>query len=400
MGGSRYYAIYNIRKNLIRSLFLLIPIIILSFLFFGGFVIDQSLQKGMNNMERRLGADLMIVPEGAKEDAQNLILEGTRESFYLKKSVYQDALSIDGVDKITAQFFLKSLAADCCSNEVEIVFFHPETDFIIQPWISKEYKRELPQDTVVVGDSINIEDGKIKLFGKEYKVAAKMAKTGTSLDNSVYFTFSSLDTVLADAEEKGSFLTESQKNTDVISSIFINIKDGYKTGDILKKIHSSVKGKFEVVYPKQLAESLSLNLKGIYTSTHCIIVVGVVLSMMILLIVNVIITNEKKREIALIRMLGVSKIRAFQLLSEESILVCILGSITGCMVGALFVIPFGTYIGVKLDMPYLGPDLVNVLLLAVITIVISILIGFIASICPAVYISNLEPYIALRKEGE
>jgi putative ABC transport system permease protein len=233
-------------------------------MFFGGTIIDQSLQKGMNNMEKRLGADLMIVPEGAEEDASDMILEGARKNFYFNKSVYDDISKINGVGEATPQFYLKSLSADCCSSEVEIVFFDPGTDFIIQPWICKEYKQKIQNDMVVVGDSINVEDGGVlKLFGRDYKVAAKMAKTGTSLDKSVYFTFDSLEQVVLDAEEKGSILSENQKDTDLISSVYIKIENGYKTEDILKEIQSSAGENFEVVYPKQIAESLSKNLEGI-----------------------------------------------------------------------------------------------------------------------------------------
>lgn len=401
MFKNKGYVIHNIKSNPVHSVLLFIPIVVLSFIFFGGLVIDGSLQKGMDNMERRLGADLMLVPEGAKEDAQNMILEGARGSFYFDKSVYEEVSLIEGVEEVTPQFFLKSLAADCCSSEVEIVFFDPETDFLIEPWISKEYKQELTNDMVVTGNSIDGEDdGVIKLFGREYRIAAGMSKTGTSLDSSVYFTFDAFNTLISDAENKGSFLTDEQKKANVISSVFINIRDGYKTEDVLKEIHSAVKEKFEVVYPKQLAESLSLNLQGIYISTHIIIITGVVLSLIILLILNVITANEKKREVALIRIMGVPKMRVISLLSLESLVICILGSMAGCMLGSLFVIPFGNYIGHLLDMPYLGPDFIDVLLLYMIITAIVIIVGLMASVYPVLYISSIEPYTALRREGE
>ena len=188
-------------------------------------------------MEKRLGADLMLVPEGEKQDAEDILLEGARGSFYFDKSIYEKVSEIEGIDEITFQFFLKSLSADCCSSEVEIVFFDPETDFLIAPWISKEYKENLKKNSVVIGNSISDNGGKIKLFGREYKVSAKMAKTGTSLDNSVYFSFDSFDTIISDAVEKGSFLNENQKNKNIISSVFINVKEqsGNMSSYILKR---------------------------------------------------------------------------------------------------------------------------------------------------------------------
>lgn len=63
-------------------------------------------------------------------------------------------------------------------------------------------------------------------------------------------------------------MSESQKDTDLISSVYIKIENEYKTEDILKEIHSTVRENFEVVYPKQIVESLSTNLEGIYNTTH------------------------------------------------------------------------------------------------------------------------------------
>ena len=400
MFKDRDYIIKNIKSNPLQSLFLFMPVCILSFLLFGGLVIDSSLQKGMDNMEKRLGADLMLVPEGEKQDAEDILLEGARGSFYFDKSIYEKVSEIEGIDEITFQFFLKSLSADCCSSEVEIVFFDPETDFLIAPWISKEYKENLKKNSVVIGNSISDNGGKIKLFGREYKVSAKMAKTGTSLDNSVYFSFDSFDTIISDAVEKGSFLNENQKNKNIISSVFINVKEEYKIEDIISECHVVTDEKFDIVYPKQLGKNLSLNLKGINTSIHITITAGGVLLLLVLLFVNGIIANGRKREVALFRIFGVSKKVVLRILSEESMIIGVSGSLAGCLLSTLFVIPFGNYIGVSLDMPYLGPDIWNVIILYIIISLLVVLIVFGASIYPVLYISNMQPYIAIRKEGE
>ena len=108
------------------------------------------------------------------------------------------------------RFYLKSLSADCCSSEVEIVFYDPESDFIIGSWINSKVTAKLDANSIIIGSQVNATNGYIKLFGKEYKVAAQMAKTGTSLDSSVYFTFDSLESVLTDAQNGGAFLTDNQ----------------------------------------------------------------------------------------------------------------------------------------------------------------------------------------------
>ena len=57
----------DIRRHAFYNACLLSTIAILSLMLFCGTVISESLRKGMDNMRRRLGADIMLVPKGAKE---------------------------------------------------------------------------------------------------------------------------------------------------------------------------------------------------------------------------------------------------------------------------------------------------------------------------------------------
>ena len=209
--------IKDIQRHAFLNACLLATVVILSVMLFSVTVISVSLKKGMGNMRKRLGADIMLVPKGEREKAENMLLEGSRSNFYFEGEVYEKVQSIDGISDSTSQCFLKSLSADCCSSEVQIVFFDPDSDFVVGPWIETEYKQKLSGDAVIVGSDIVSEDGKIKLFGQEYPIASQMARTGTALDSSVYFSTDAKAELLRNAEEKGSFLTEEQKKGDILS---------------------------------------------------------------------------------------------------------------------------------------------------------------------------------------
>ena len=174
-------AIKDIQRHAFLNACLLATVVILSVMLFSVTVISVSLKKGMGNMRKRLGADIMLVPKGEREKAENMLLEGSRSNFYFEGEVYEKVQSIDGISDSTSQCFLKSLSADCCSSEVQIVFFDPESDFVVGPGIETEYKQKLSGDAVIVGSDIVSEDGKIKLFGQEYAIASQMARTGTAL---------------------------------------------------------------------------------------------------------------------------------------------------------------------------------------------------------------------------
>ena len=390
--------IKDIQRHAFLNACLLATVVILSVMLFSVTVISVSLKKGMGNMRKRLGADIMLVPKGEREKAENMLLEGSRSNFYFEGEVYEKVQSIDGISDSTSQCFLKSLSADCCSSEVQIVFFDPESDFVVGPWIETEYKQKLSGDAVIVGSDIVSEDGKIKLFGQEYPIASQMARTGTALDSSVYFSTDAKAELLRNAEEKGSFLTEEQKKGDILSSIFINVDGSHTTEQVIDSAHKTIGDIFDVVYPKKLHESLSGSLGKITGVVNVISLSLGILLVAILLIINSIIMKGRKSEIALLRVLGHKKKDLIRKLLSEMGLISLAGALGGSLLGALIVIPFGRYIGKSLDMPYLGPGIASVLVQILLIVGIVILIVFLASVFFIIHTTNTEPYLALRKE--
>lgn len=392
--------ISGIKSRAFYSTCLVITTAVLSFMLFAGITVGRSLKEGVGNMDRRLGSDIMLVPSGSKESAENLLLEGQRGTFYFDGSIDDKLSDIEGISEITSQCFLKSLSADCCSSEVELVFYDPDTDFVVSPWIEKEYGARLKKDTVVVGSDIVAENGKIKLFGTEYPVVSQMAKTGTALDSSVYFSIDSMSSVIADAEAKSSFLTEEQKDGDILSSVFINLKDGASSDEVVRECHAKAGDVFDVVYPKQLNESLSDNLLRITDVVSVVVIFGGVLLFGILVLLNSLVIESRKQEVALMRILGNSRKKLMKDLMSETGLLGLFGALIGCFLGALIVIPFGTYIGMTLKMPYLGPGFISSALQIVVIMVIVLAIALISSIAFVYHVTSIEPYLALRKEAE
>ena len=390
--------IKDIQRHAFLNACLLATVVILSVMLFSVTVISVSLKKGMGNMRKRLGADIMLVPKGEREKAENMLLEGSRSNFYFDGAVYEKVQSIDGISDSTSQCFLKSLSADCCSSEVQIVFFDPESDFVVGPWIETEYKQKLSGDTVIVGSDIVSEEGKIKLFGQEYLIASKMARTGTALDSSVYFSTDAKAELLKNAEEKGSFLTEEQKKGDILSSIFINVDGSHTAEQVIDSAHKTIGDIFDVVYPKKLHESLSGSLGKITGVVNVISLSLGILLVAILLIINSIIMKGRKSEIALLRVLGHRKKDLIRKLLSEMGLISLAGALGGSLLGALIVIPFGRYIGKSLDMPYLGPGIASVLIQILMIVCIVSLIVFLSSVFFIIHTTNTEPYLALRKE--
>jgi len=66
---------------------------------------------------------------------------------------------------------------------------------------------------------------------------------------------------------------------------------------------------------------------------------------------------------------------------------------------SLVVFPFSAYIGERLQLPYLEPEIGAVLGVLALSLLLSFLVGPLASIYSAVKISKAETYLTMR-EGE
>ena len=64
----------------------------------------------------------------------------------------------------------------------------------------------------------------------------------------------------------------------------------------------------------------------------------------------------------------------------------------------LIVIPFGTYIGMQFQMPYLVPGVIKTLLTLLLIVFFVLVISLITSIFFILHVTHVEPYLALRRE--
>ena len=87
----------NILGKKSRSISLLIFAFLLSFTIFGGVLIFLSLKNGLNSIEQRLGADIIVVPYEArtKVSADTILNKGNRTYFYMSKSKLEKIKEIE-----------------------------------------------------------------------------------------------------------------------------------------------------------------------------------------------------------------------------------------------------------------------------------------------------------------
>ena len=384
-----------------RSTALFLLAVLLSFSVLTGSLLITGLRSGLDSLEQRLGADIMVVPYEAVTKAQldDIILQGNPGSFYMDRSMIEKLETIDGVGQISEQFYLASTASSCCSYKVQIIGFDPDTDFTITPWVQNSYDGELGYLEVFVGHDLNAFAGDtLSFFGTEVTVAARLDRTGTYLDTAVYASEDTIRTLIQQAYEKQIYDFGGRDPDDVISCVLINVADGYNVEEVMNNINIHVR-KVEAVQTQNMIQDVSYKLSGISGISGVLIVVIWLLMLVILILAFAMIANERKKEFAVLRLLGASRKRLAGILLKETLLISVAGSILGAVLSVLTAICFSNLIESALSMPFLLPGAANMALLIAGAILATVAAASVSAAVSAYRISRVDAALILRGEN-
>ncbi|MDR0877984.1 MAG: FtsX-like permease family protein [Treponema sp.] len=388
----------NLRRRPFRTACLTVVVSIVSFTLFGASILTVSLRNGMDRMVERFGADLMVVPAEYARAAEAVLLKGEPQSFYINNAVVNTISSIDGINRISPQFFLTSIEDECCSLPVQIIGFDPDTDFVIQPWIAEVRSSGIADGQIVVGSQVYAQKGNIKFFDENYPVAAQLRATSTGLDSSVFMNMKTLKDLIAAAHSKNYHFLADSAGSDPVSSILIKLDKETNPKKIIREIKEANPG-VEVISSSNIVAGIVESLKALTAYIRSFSVILWILSVVVLAAVFSGTINERKKEFAVFRVLGATRKKLTSIVLCESALTGIAGGIIGIVLASLVLFPFSAYIGVRLQLPFIQPGGIAVIANIGLSLALSFIIGPLASIYGAIKISRAETYYTLR-EGE
>jgi putative ABC transport system permease protein len=349
-------------------------------------------------MKERFGADLIVVPVENEAQMEAVLLKGEPSCFYFDKSVEDKIRLVEGVGEVTSQFFLTSLDAGCCDTRVQIIGFNPDTDFSVQPWINKVYSGKLEDGAVIIGSDISTEDDSIKFFDSEYKIAAKLDKTGTGLDSAVFATYDTVTKLYEGAIAKGQSFLEDANPEKSISSVLVNVSEGYDKDEVVKNIRKELGG-VQIVQTQSMITGIASNIEQIAYFMYVFIGLFFIVTLLTLVIVFSVTVNERKKEFSILRTLGATRKKLVCIILQEAFYISLIGSVLGAVVGALVVFPFNVYIGDKLGLPYIQPSSMRIIVFLIVDLIVVALSGPLSAIVAALKISKAQTYITMR-DGE
>ena len=390
-------------KNLLRrpgrTVALVVLTAFLALSVFGGSIVVRSLQSGLGSLEARLGADIIVLPGSArsKVDFQQMLLQGTTGAFYMDREALDKVLEVEGVDAAAPQTFLASLKADCCAVKVQIIGIDPALDFTVRPWIERSYSRELGDMDVAVGCRVTADVGEdLRIYGENCHVVAKLAETGTGFDTAVYCSMDTMQALLSAAEAKGVTHALTTGGSDVISAVYVKVKPGWDIDQVMARLNAHVR-RAAAVRARSMLTGAADSLAGISRTVSLLAGAVWVLALAILLLAFSMMIAERRREFAVLRLLGTSRGALSSLVLSETALCSLAGGLAGVGLAALLVFPFTTLIESKLGLPYLTPGAGTIALLALATVLVTVLVGALSSAWAAWRLGRIDPGTTLRE---
>jgi putative ABC transport system permease protein len=392
----------NLRAKPVRTACLMVVAAILAFTLFGGSLLVLNLRQGLDTMTRRFGADLMVIPEGASEKAQSILLRGTVSYFYFDEAVVDRISRTEGIACASPQFFLTSLSESCCDAMVQLIAYDPATDFVVRPWMAEKYSGAVEDGQLVVGSRIAIRtDDTIRIMGHNYRVAARLSRSASGLDTSVFMTMNTMRQLIGRARVEGyDFLAvqEKEMSRGAVSAVLVKTDPSNPPARLAQTIRKENTG-VDVVVSQSIFSGISETLAGLVDYIRLFSVILWVLALIVLAAVFSGSIHERKKEFAVLRILGATRGKLAGMVLSESALAGIAGGAAGILLASLVVFPFSTLIGERLGLPWLDAPLFSIVLLALGSIFLSALAGPLASLYSALRISRAETYYTMR-EGE
>ena len=343
----------------------------------------------------RLGADLLIVPTGARGGAEDILVENRATSFYMNKSFVDRIKNVKGIDKVSAQTYLVTLTGLCCSVPSSmVVAFNQDTDFIVTPWLKGKLGRKLRKGEAIVGSesAFNINLGMVemeaKLFGSVFSMVGVLDKTGSGLDTAVFISDENIEEIIKNSD--------APIKPDQISVIFAKLKKDADPYTVMSDIENNII-ELDVVMRKDIGKSLITTLGDISKIFYLTMVLSTVLSLFLVWAIFTAIANERAREVGIMRALGAKERHVVQLFLLEVLVLGAIGSVVGILAGTLLTIVMAQSFSILKNLPVdLSTFTRTVIALAGLLFGTGICV--LGALAPVQRLKKLEPLLVIKQE--
>jgi putative ABC transport system permease protein len=392
-----HLALRNITGSAFRSWVVALCALLLASFSLATALVVGGAQESLNRAISRLGADILVVPDGTEGKVESAILMGVPTRVWMPQANLEKIRGVTGVAAVSPQLYLSTLKnASCCTaSEMFLVAFDPSTDFTIQPWIQKNLRSSLTLGEAVGGRYVFLPEGDkfLQVYGYMVTLMANTEPTGTALDQSLYFTFDTARDIARLSYTRAVEPLEIPTNS--ISTALIKVSPEANISDVAARISAAVPG-VNPIPSANLFQSYRVTMSGLLNSFILILGITWVMAILLIGLIFSMAANERRRHLGILRALGATRGVVFRTLVLEAALLAAVGALTGAALSSFAVFLFRSLIINTMGVPFFIPAFPSLVAYIAGGALLVMVFVSLAAMLPAYRISRMEPASAVR----
>ena len=396
-------ALQNLGRRKARSFLLIAAVAIGSGVVFTGATLMRSIDDSMAVGFTRLGADMMVVPDGTLTNITAALLTVEPTDLVLDADVLARA-RLASVGRSAPQKIVRVEHSGIGSHHdlVDLIGIDPARDFTVQPWLKEKLNRAFRPGDVILGAGRDAPlDSQLLIFGKPHVVYGKLGRTGVGThERGVFMSFETFDALAAAMPLHGG-ARPAVLAPGKVTGFLVELAPGATALQARFAILSAIKGVKVVTGDSSLSgirQGLAALLQGILA---LMVLMFASMAVMVSVLVSAIVT-ERRGELGLLKAIGARRAQMIGMMVIEAVIATGVGGALGVTLGVLVMRLYErslVYYLENIGVPFVWLDLPRTVAVAAAAIVLAAAIGALGSFYPAWRASGRDAYDLVRGEG-
>jgi len=400
-------ALQNLGRRKARSLLLIAAVAIGSAVVFTGATLMQSIDRSMAMGFTRMGADMMVVREGALTNITAALLVVEPTELVLDADAFAKA-GLISVGRVAAQKIVRVEHSGIGSHHdsVDLIGFDPARDFTIRSWLAEKLNRPLQPGDVILGAGRDAPLGsQLLIFGKPHIVYGRLGRTGVGThERGVFMAFATLEAlagVIHGPMSGGGGAPRAALAPGKVTGFLVELAPGATALQARFAILSSLKG-VKVVAGDTTMSGIRQGLAALLDGILALMALMFVSTALMVSVLFSAIVTERRGELGLLKAIGARRSQVIGMMVTEAVLATGVGGLVGVVLGVLMMRLFErslVYYLEKVGVPFIWVDTPRTIAFAVGAIVLASVIGALGVLYPAWRASRRDAYDLVRSEG-
>ena len=364
--------------------------------------IFQTVNQGLALSRERLGADAILMPKYSNVKGDDLLFTAMPSNIYMPVETVEQAKQLDGVAAMSPQFYCQTLALGCCDpgEEARIVGYDSESDFILKPYLDEGAQDGINDHELIVGHNYADDDllgMNYMVLGRVFKVVSVLQPTGTGMDSTFFMDWRTAQDMCLESETLRQDWTNRDPH-DYISVIMIKFEEGVDPDAFVRQVEESGM-EAKCLLTGETISSLQSQLEVTMKVMFALWAASLLIAVLSLIGRFNALAKERKKEIGLLRAIGLKKGQVFGLIIGETCTMALMGGVLGSGIALICMDPVIEMLknAFKLSPSVWSTSLA--LLCGAAGVLLAVALGFAAAVTPAWKSASMDPQAAIT-QGE